>query len=481
MPAGPSPSPVVPLSGRDVQTGSVAVTQQTVGGVSSGSVNEITSTVVVQGAYSESAAHGMPAPGDLALTLANALALGLRYNLAALDQSAAVMQAEGQRRVAKSQLMPSLNSVISEEFERLNLRTDGVESTTFPEAVKFNFFDARAARLNQTVFDLVKIDNLHGASDNLKASVKAARNARDLVVLAVAGSYLQLISAQARVQAASAQVESARAVYQQATDRFSAGLAARIDATRSKVQMQTEQQRLRALQADLDTEKLRLARIIGLPLGQQFTLVDEYNAAPLTGITVETALQKAFAGRPDMQAAAAAVKTAESGVKAAHAERVPNLAVTADFGAAGITPSHEATGVYTVSGTLAIPLFEGGRIEGDVEQATAALKQRKAELDDARGQVDQDVRQAFIDLNAAADQLNVAKSNVDLAHETLTQSRDRFTAGVTDTVEVVQAEQAAVQADDDYITAEFETNLAKVSLARAMGDAEQTLPQLLRK
>ena len=126
-------------------------------------------------------------------------------------------------------------------------------------------------------------------------------------------------------------------------------------------------------------------------------------------------------------------------------------------------------------------MYEGGRIRGEVQQATAALQQRHAEFENARGQVDQDVRQAFIDLNSAADQVGVARSNVGLSHDSLQQSRDRFAAGVADTVELVQAEQAVVQADDDYITALFDHNLAKVSLARALGNAEQTLPQLLRR
>lgn len=136
---------------------------------------------------------------------------------------------------------------------------------------------------------------------------------------------------------------------------------------------------------------------------------------------------------------------------------------------------------YSVSGVLSIPLYDGGRIHGDIQIATAALRQRQGELEDVRAQVAQDVKQAFIDLNSAADQVRVASNNVDLAHETLTQSRDRFAAGVADSVELVQAEQAVVQADEDLIAATFDHNLAKVSLARAMGNAEQTLPQLLRK
>jgi outer membrane protein TolC len=234
------------------------------------------------------------------------------------------------------------------------------------------------------------------------------------------------------------------------------------------------------LQADLETQYLRLARIIGLPLGQKFTVAEDYNYSPLTEFTLETALGRAFKNRPDLEAVDAGVRAAEAALRAARAERVPTLMVNADFGAAGLTPTHDSTGVYSVSGTLTIPLYEGGRIRGDIQQASAVLQQRKAELEDLRGQVDEDVRQAFINLNSAADQVAVAKSNVDLAHDTLTQSRDRFVVGVTDTVEVVQAEQAVVQADDDYITAVFEHNLAKVSLARAMGNAEQILPQLLR-
>jgi outer membrane protein TolC len=376
--------------------------------------------------------------------------------------------------------LPQLNTGISEEFERLNLRTQGVEIASFPESVKFNFYDARV-RLQQSVLDLVRVRNLRGASETLNANVKAARDARDLIVLAVGGSYLQLLATETRVQAAAAQVEIAKAVAKQAEDRLQAGLATRVDAMRAEVQEQTEAQRLRSLQADRDTQKLKLARLVGLAAGQQFVAQEEYVYTAQTAFTQEEALAAAMKSRNDLQASAAGVKAAVDAERAARAERYPNVAVESTFGASGVTPTHESTGVYTVAGIVTIPIFEGGRIHGDIVEANAAVKQRQAEYDDLRGQVDEDVRQAFIDMGSAADQVGVAKSNVDLSHATLTQSRDRFAAGVTDTVEVVQAEQAAVQADDDYITAVYEHNLAKVALARAVGNAEQTLPQLLQR
>jgi outer membrane protein TolC len=478
---GPSQAVQIPLSARQQSQGSASITERSTSAGGGNAVDTIDSSVTVSNAFAGAVPNGEITGAAIQLTLDSVLSRGLRFNLAAIDETAAVKQAQGQREIARSSLLPNVNTAISEEFERLNLREMGVESSTFPETAKFNYYDARAARLRQSVVDLVKVENLHAASHDLQASIKSTRNTRDLVVLAVSGSYLQVIAASARVVAATAQVETSQKIYQQAEDRFMAGLNARIDAMRAQVQLQVEQQRLRSLTADLETQKLRLARIIGLPIGQKFVTADEFSFSPISDLTEETALQKALGSRADLAAAVDAVKAAERAVKAARDERLPNLSVIADFGAGGITPSHESTGVYSVSGTLTIPIYEGGRIHGDIQVAAAALRQRQAELEDTRAQVAQDVRQAFIDLNSAEDQGRVAESNVTLAHDTLTQSEDRFAAGVADSVELVQAEQTVVQADEDLIAATFDHNLAKVSLARAMGNAEQNLSQLLRK
>jgi outer membrane protein TolC len=475
----PTSPPTLPLSGVLIPSESVTVTQQTSPSATPGSSNVINSTVTILPPFTGSTPLGKTTPGVLSLTLQQALAMGLRTNLGAIEQSAQSQQAEAQRGLAEAGLLPNLNAGVAEAFERENLRTLGVSLQSIPESSKFNYYDARF-RLQQSVLDLVKLNSFRTASDSLRASLLATRNTRDLIVLAVAGSYLQLISTDARVVAAEAQVATSRAIYQQAADRFEAGLAARVDRDRAQVQYQTEQQRLRSLQADRDTQKLKLSRLVGLPLGQSFAPADDFPFTPLAPTFDEsTSLARAQAGRSDIQAAGAGVRAAQNNVRAAHAERFPTLNVDANFGAAGTTPSFHSTGVYTVYGLLAVPIYEGGRIRADERAADAALKQRQAELSNAHAQADQDVRQAFIDLNAAADQVAVAQSNVQLSHETLTQSRDRFVAGVADTVEVVQAEQAVVQADDDLISAVFEHNLAKVSLARAMGNAEQTLPQLL--
>ena len=367
MPIAPSRVSQLPLSGQSSQAAEVTVTQRTSNSGGGNSVNTINSSVAVPSPYSGSVPTGAASRDLLPLTLDAALVMGLKTNLGALSQSAALEQAQGQRAVAKSELRPQLNTVVSEVFEKENLKTLGVSLPTIPVTSKFNYYDARAVRLQQSLFDLVRIRNVQGASQNVQANIKAARNTRDLIVLAVAGSYLQLLSTRARVDAAEAQVKTFRAIYQQAADRREAGLATRVDADRSQVQLQTEQQRLRSLQADLERQGLRLARIIGLPLGQRFVATEQYLFSPLTDLEEEEALRRAQAGRFDLQAAASGVSAAELALKAAHAERAPSLGISADFGAAGVTPTHHSTSVYTVSGTLTIPLYEGGRIHGDIQ------------------------------------------------------------------------------------------------------------------
>jgi len=475
----------LPSSGRASQNGSVSATQAITNTGSGNSVNTIDSTVSLTSPYNGSVPDTSNINLALPLTLDNALKLGLRNNLGQISRNNSVLDARGQRLIARSALLPNVSSSIGETVSKIDLAAQGLKSSALgipglPNTLgPFNFFDARAVRVNQSLFDLVRLGNLRSATQNLNAVRAAAMDARDLIVFAVVGSYLQVTTAQARVAAARSQVESSRSVYQQASDRLKAGLNARIDVTRSQVQYQTDVQRLRAVQADVEKQKLNLSRVIGLPYGTDFTITEDFPYTALGDLSVEEALKRANATRADLKSARAAVQAADSALNAAHAEYLPTLSMAGDFGAEGLNPAQGHI-TYTVAGTLSVPIFQGGRVQGDVEQARAILSQRKAELQDTLGVIDHDVRVAFIDLNAAADQVIVAESNVSLSKDILLQARDRFIAGIADTVEVVQAQQTLAQAADDFINAVFEHNLAKVALARAMGQAELTVQSFLR-
>lgn len=473
----------VPLSGRSGQQGSVVSTQTAMPGGSAG-VNTLNSAVQVQGAFQGSVPSAETAGPAMAISLDEAVRRGLQYNLGTVGFQQFIRQAQGIEQTQRANLLPQISGALTLTEQQTDLAALGFSSiktpasAAFPTVIgPFHFFDFRAG-LTQSLLDITRRKNYRASQENVKAAQLAAQDARDLVVLAVTGAYLQTISASARIESARAQVATAQAAFQQASDRFTAGTAPRIDAMRSQVELQTQQQRLTSVENDFAKLKIAFGRLIGLPPGQEFTLTDALPFAPVTGLTLEQALTRAAANRADLKAAQAQVHAAELAHQGAMAERLPTLEVSGDYGLIGTSPvsSH---GTFGVTGALRFPIWQGGRIRGDVEQADAALQQRRAEYQDLRARIDADVRNAFLDLTSAASQVTVSQSNRDLAGQTLIQARDRFSAGVADTIEVVQAQEAVAAAEQDYIASLYAHNLAKAALARAMGQADQGIKQFL--
>jgi outer membrane protein TolC len=471
----------LPLSGRNSQSGSVTATQSTTPGVSS-TVNTLNPTVQVQGAYSGSISGISNAPFSGKLSLRDAIRRGLEYNLGAVGLAQAVRQAHGQTRVARSVLLPNLTGDLAETVQQTSLAAEGLKfkipGFNLPTILgPYNYIDLRA-RLTQTVVDLTAWKNYKSADESFRANELSAQDSRDLVVLAVGSAYLLVIADKARVQSALAQLDTANALYQQASQQRAVGVMAQVDVDRSQVQALTQQQRVTSLQNDLAKQKINLARMTGLPPNDQYDLSDDvpYSTAP--PITMEEAFRQAFEQRPDLKAAAAQVRAAELARSGARAERLPSLGVKADYGVIGTTPDH-SHGTFSVTGTLSLPIWQGGRTGGDIEQADATLTQRRAELEDLKLQVEGEIRKVYLDLEAATSETEVAQRNARVAKETLDLTRQRVEAGVADSVELVQSQEALAGAELDYINSVFSHNVAKLSLARSLGRAAENLPKFL--
>jgi outer membrane protein TolC len=435
-----------------------------------------------QSQFQGSVPTGTASSTPLALTLRDAIARGLKANLGLLVSGSASEIARGQRLRALSALLPQVTGGVSETVEQLSLKTIGfnfsIPGVSVPTIVgPFHYTDARASA-SVTVFDYNKWKNYRSSQESQRAAQLSYMDAQDLVVQAVANAYLQVIDDSSRVEAIRAQVLTDQALYDRTVDQKKAGTSAGIDVLRSQVELKQQQQRLLAQENQLAKNKLSLGRVIGLPIGQDFNIAEPVPFSPLTSMTQEEALRTALEQRPDYQSAKAQVRAAEETVRAARGERYPTVGATGDYGDVGpaINNSH---GTFTFVASAKFNIFDGGRIGSDVIQAKAALKQRQDELADLGGQIDYQVRAALLDIQSAADQVAVAKSNLDLANQTLDQARDRFSAGVTDNIEVVQAQQSVASANDNLISALSGHNLAKVALARALGAAEQGIRKFM--
>jgi outer membrane protein TolC len=441
-----------------------------------------------QNPYLGSAPEGKATSQVLQIDYKDAIDRGLRNNLGLLLAGDQVEMSRGQRWRELSELLPNVGARIQENVQTQSLAALGFNKllplfappgASVPAVVPaFNYFDARVSA-SQSLFNYRNIENLRAAETNLKAARFSYKNAREMVVLAVGNAYLQTIAASARVETTEAQVVSAKALFGKATDQQRAGLTPAIDALRSQVEFQTRQQQLIVARNELAKLKLSVARIIGLPTGQEFILTEKAPFQALTPLPLDVYLQQAYTSRPDYQAALAKVQSAELSKRGASAGRYPTLDLNANYGDIGVTPSH-SNGTWQVNGGLNIPIFAGNRVHSDVLEADAQLKTARSQLGDLRGSIDYEVRTALLDLNASAEQVDVARSSVELAEQALTQSQDRFTAGVADNLEVVQAQEAVASAHESYIQSLYAHNLSKVELAHAIGDAEDGVKRYLK-
>ncbi len=444
-----------------------------------------------QSPFQGSAPEEKITPGVLQIDFKEAIDRGLRNNLGLLLANDRTESARGQRWRELSELLPNIGAHVIENVQNQSLAALGFNKlfpllsapgsnlSSVPRVTPaFNYFDARLS-LSQSIFNFKYLEQERASLQNLKAAQLTYKDAREMVVLSVGNAYLQAIAAAARVETTEAQVTSGKALYDKASDQLKAGLTPAIDALRSQVELQTRQQQLIVARNDLAKLTLTVARIIGLAPGQQFVLTEKAPYQALTPQSLEIYLQRAYSSRADYQAAIAQVRGAELSKRAASAGRYPTLSVDANIGDIGVTPS-QSNGTWQVTGGINIPIWAGNRVHADVLEADSQLKQLRAQLGDLRGRIDYEVRTALLDLNAAAEQVEVARSSVELAEQALSQSQDRFSAGVADNLEVVQAQEAVAGAHESFIQSLYAHNLAKVELAYSIGDAEQGVRRYLK-
>jgi outer membrane protein TolC len=413
----------------------------------------------------------------LSLSLDDAIARGMKTNLGLLTRDNSSTSARVDKMRLLTALLPTVTGTAQMTEQQIDLATFGftsIKAFQIPGVIGPFHYQEATASSNFSVYDGRAWKAWKSGNESLRAAELSAKDARDLVVQAVASAYLEIIASAARVESTRAQVDTAQALYERARDQHRAGTSPAIDELRSQVELKTQQQLLLSLQNLVAKDKLALARAIGLPSGQAFEISDKAPYKPLDGITPADALQRAYAARADYQSAQAQVRAAELARQSANNEWLPRASISANYGDSGTTFAN-SHGVFAVTGAVTMDIFDGGKRKADVLSADTTIKQRREELANLQGQIDQEVRDALLDLKSAADQVAVAEDNVGLAGETLTQARDRFAAGVTDNIEVVQAQDSVASAQQNLISAVYAHNLAKVALARAMGSTEANL------
>jgi len=416
----------------------------------------------------------------LPLSLADALARGLAHNLGVVTSREARAEAQAVRLRSLSALLPQVDGRLSATRQKVNLAAFGF--TGFggieidPLVGPFNVVDARVS-VSQAVIDLRALNDEKADRARLTAAEFAEADARDFVVLVCADLYLHAVASGTRVAAVRAELATAEALERLAQDRKTAGLAAGIEVLRAQVEVQSRREQLIAAENGREKAKLQLARAIGLPLAQAFTLTDEVPYAPIEPMPVDAAIDLAFESRADLAQQRALLGAAQAASRAATGEGLPSLYVTGDYGAIGQTPA-SALGTFSVAASVRVPLFHGGEVRAKRQEADSRVREAQARLADLKGKIEYEVRGALLDLQSASQQLEAVRAARTLAEAQLTQATDRFSAGVASNLEVVEGQQAVATATDRYIDTLYIYNTAKAAFARSLGLSEERAQEL---
>jgi outer membrane protein TolC len=425
-----------------------------------------------QDSYKGSIVTGKATDGVLDLSLDDAIQRGLRQNLGLILQSSAVKNSNGQRLEELQALLPTINATASIEVQQINLAAFGLTFPGIPKIIgPFQVVDFRAY-LTQNLVNVSALKNFIAAKHNFEGAKLTAEDARDLVVLTVGNAYLLCIADAARIEAVTAELATSRVSLDQAVAAHDAGTSPRLDVLRAQVDYQNEQQSLISTKNNLEKDKLALARTIGLPLDQVFRLTDLVPFKALDNVDAQTAFMQALKTRKDLAAYAEQVKAASATKTAAWAYQMPVASFAGDYGDIGTTPGH-SHGTFSATGQISVPVLQIAKTRGQEEVADAQYQQSKDKLSDQIQQVNQDVRDSLLDIQSSARLVDSTHSNVELANQALSDAQDRYHAGVADNLPVSQAQSQVEQANDQYISALYQHNVAKLSLARAIG-ATQT-------
>jgi len=411
-------------------------------------------------------------PAPLKLTLRDAVQLALKQNPRVILANLGVAQSEQDRNIARSALLPQVAGHASETVNRLNLESAiGFSFPGFPQHVGPYRYEQFGVNFNALVLDLTLWRRYRARQSGIESSRAQETTAREESVQLVVSQYLGSQRAAADVEAAKSRVDLAQAIYDQAADLQKNGVGTGIDTLRSNVQLQNEKQRLIVARTQLQTALYGLARLLNVDPKQRVELADAVSFFETPEVNVDQALERAWETRPELHQIHAEERRAELELRGASDARLPRVSVSGFWAQQGLNSS-TAIPVYTYQANVDVPFFTGGRIQAERARAEIAIRQLKQQEQDVRNRIVLDVQTSVAQLASARSEVDVARMGIDLARQEVEQARDRFQAGVANSVEVVQAQDGLARASDNQIAALYRYNQARADLAHSIGQME---------
>ncbi|HEX5282557.1 MAG TPA: TolC family protein [Bryocella sp.] len=425
-----------------------------------------------------------PTETPIALSIDDAISLGLERNVRLIYDRAKQKTVHGEQLGVINALLPSLRANASTATDEINLAAlgfkpqsisgllsqSGMSSANFPTVLKVNVTQAQVSA-SQRLFDLPAYELYRGAQREVEVVDLDVLTSRGDLILSVGSAYLQVLADQTNLANAQAQEQAAKTVFDQASQRRQAGVGTSLDQLRAQVEYQQRQQATIAAENQRAKDTIQLNRIMGLPAGQKLELTDTAPFAEFNDMDLDRAKDTAYRHRKDLLSLQAQIQVADRELRAVRYQRLPTVAFNGFYGVLGETTGLYH-GVFTAEGSLRFPIFREAEQRGQEDQVNAQLTAIHQRVSDLRETIDAQIRASMLDVQTADQLVKVAQSNVSLAQQILSDAHERFTAGVEDNLAVVDAEASLTSAQAQLTRALYQYNVAKLNLARNTGVVE---------
>ena len=430
-----------------------------------------------------STVHAQPQERDTAfsgaLSLGDAARMAARQSATAQEAYFQAAQSAAQVTLARSDLLPNVSAYAMEHGVTINTATFGFALPGLDPGGQLlgpvNTIDVRG-KLSQTIFDWAALSRLRSAKSTAVASNATASDVAEQAAVAASLAYLRAQRADAQLAAREADSVLADSLLSIANDQVAAGVGVALDVTRARAQVASVRAQLIAARNERDRARLDLLRALGLPLDAHIELADTLTRLVMSDTmpNEQAAIARALRNRPDLRAADEPLLAARQTSGAIRAERLPSLTAFGDEGWLG-TNSGNKLNTYQWGVQVSVPVFDGLRREGRIEESEARVSEIDVRRRDLRQQAAIEVRGALLDLGSARQAVDAAREELQLTEQEVAQARDRFRAGVSGNADVITASLTLNTSRTQLVDALASYQSARVGLARALGSVT-TLP-----
>lgn len=438
--------------------------------------SQVISAVLPGLLFASGAALASQQPAPVKLTLREALQRALEQNPQVHQSLLNLALSQEDTRIARSAMIPTLDAAAFGQRNKVNFDTftgGPVPGAPVPDVVGPYTWGQIGIEGRATLFDLSLLNRWRAARAGESAAQAQMRTVREGMTALTVGQYLRALRASEAVKATQSRVELAQALEKLAEDQQTHGIATKLDTLRARVQLQNERQRLIQAQAQFKTSLFGLAKLLNLEPGTPIELMDQLAAPALPQFNFQEAYKVGLDGRPEMAALESRERAAGYMKDAARDLRLPSVVFTGSFMSTGVSPGEPWIPVYQLALGVKVPLFTGGLTSARIAKAKLELDKIQDERREIRSQVSLELQVAQVELEAASSETDVTAQTLSFAGEALQQARHRFEAGVSNNIEVINAQDELARANDSQINALYRLNQARADLAKAMGQMER--------